>query len=541
MDNRADLPVSDERSTRIPVDVRRFPWIRRLAADYAFDFPSLASFFSGDPSDEGAWSQAIARAQAHERDRQRLTSVIAGQQQRRLTTGPAVEAAQRLANPKSVAIVTGQQAGLFGGPLYTLLKALSAIQLAARISRTHGVPAVPIFWIEAEDHDWDEVRSQTVFDETLTPKTISLPSRQGLEPAAIASIRLDESVNVAIEELERTMPATEFRGDLLKQLREAYKPGVGMADAFGRWIEHVLGRLGLVVFDASDPDAKPIAGPIFARELSTPGHTSKLAGLAGSTLTAHGYHSQVEATDDGVALFRIDKAGRHPVRDADGLSKEAAQNPRVFSPNVLLRPIVQDAIFPTVAYVAGPSELAYLGQLREVYHYFGIPMPLVYPRASATIVDSGALRFLQKYELPLEALQPQDEGALNELLKSQIPQSVEDAFRQATSAVDSAMGRVIQTLPAVDPTLEGAAKSTLDRMQRDLSTLQGKMIQAAKRRDETLRRQFNRTRALAFPNGHPQEREIGFISFLNQYGPALVDRLSEELPLDLGRHWVVAI
>src|SRR5581483_5482671 len=143
--------------------------------------------------------------------------------------------------------------------------------------------------------------------------------------------------------------------------------------------------------------------------------------------------------------------------------------------------------------------------------------------------------------LPLEALQPQDEAALNELLKTQIPPIVEESVSNAAHAIDAQMAQVIQAVPALDPTLEGAARSTLQRMQHDLQTLRGKMIQAAKRRDETLRRQFIHARQLAFPNGHAQERTIGFVSFMNQYGPALVDRLEEELPLDMGRHWVVTI
>jgi uncharacterized protein YllA (UPF0747 family) len=165
----------------------------------------------------------------------------------------------------------------------------------------------------------------------------------------------------------------------------------------------------------------------------------------------------------------------------------------------------------------------------------------MYPRVSATLVDSAALRFLNKHQLPLETLQPQDEAALNELLKTQIPQVVEDSFTSAAQAIDVQMTGLIQTIPALDPTLEGAARSTLERMQRDLQTLHGKMIQAAKRRDETLRRQFIHARALAFPGGHAQERTVSFVSFLNQYGPALVDRLDEELPLDLGHHWIVTI
>jgi len=349
------------------------------------------------------------------------------------------------------------------------------------------------------------------------------------------------------------LPATEFRSPLVAQLRAIYAPGVGMAEAFGRWLEHVLGHRGLIVFDSSDPASKPLASGIFARELSMPGQTAKLAALAGSDLTARGYHAQVHAQDDSLALFHLD-GGRRAIRQQDGafivgeqrypvgtLLQQAAERPAGFSPNVLLRPVVQDTLFPTICYVAGPNELAYLGQLRGVYDHFGVPMPLMYPRATATLLDSAAVRFLTKYKLPIEALQAQDEAALNELLKAQIPPIVEDSFADASRAIAEQMTRLVQTVPALDPTLEGAAKSTLGRMQHDLQTLHGKVIQAAKRRDETLRRQFMHARALAFPDGHAQERTIGFVSFLNQYGPALVERLDEELPLDMGRHWIVTI
>jgi bacillithiol biosynthesis cysteine-adding enzyme BshC len=326
-----------------------------------------------------------------------------------------------------------------------------------------------------------------------------------------------------------------------------------MSEAFGRWLERTLGDRGLVVYDASDPASKPIVADVFARELSAPGQTARLAAAAGSELTARGYHAQVQPQDDSLAIFRIDSA-RRPIRQQGGqlligdqaypaaaMLGELREQPAQFSPGVLLRPIVQDTLFPTLCYVAGPNELAYLGQLRGIYGHFSVPMPLMYPRATATILDAPSLRFITKYQLPLESLQPQDEAALNALLQTQIPSAIEDSFASTAKAIDTEMASLIQVVPGLDPTLEGTAKSTLSRMQKDLETLHNKLIQAAKRRNETLRRQFMHARARAFPNGHAQERTIGFVSFLNQYGPVFVERLSESLPLDIGHHWVVAI
>jgi uncharacterized protein YllA (UPF0747 family) len=202
---------------------------------------------------------------------------------------------------------------------------------------------------------------------------------------------------------------------------------------------------------------------------------------------------------------------------------------------------VQDTLFPTICYVAGPSELAYLGQLRGVYEQFGVPMPLMFPRATATLLDSGAARFIAKYGVAFEDLRTPDESALNRLLESQLPASVEQSLRDAAAAMQQAMARVVEALPALDATLAGAARTTLGKMEHELKALHSKVIHAAKKRDETLRRQFHRAQAQAFPNGHPQERELGVIYFLNKYGPGLTELLLDELPLDLGRHWIVTL
>lgn len=476
-------------------------------------------------------------------------SVLHQQQARRASPEAARLAASQLADPRSVAIVTGQQAGLFGGPLFTLLKALSAVKLAKRVQSEYGVPAIPVFWVEGEDHDWDEVSSCSVLDADFHLRAVRLTPPPEANRAPVGSITLDAVVAHTIDELAAALPATEFTGPLLEALRGAYASGVGFADAFARWMEWMTRDLGLVVFDCSDAAAKPLASKIFVHEARHPGRTWQLAGDAGEKLAALGYHAQVTRSsrnDDfinaGAALFRLDGT-RTPVHIVDPATLEQAVRlqPEAFSPNVLLRPIVQDALFPTACAVTGPNELAYLGQLRGVYQHFGLPMPLLYPRASVTVLDSAAARFLSRHTLPLEALQPQDESALNRLLAASLPASVSSAMDRATAALETSMADLIAAVPAVDPTLEGAARSTLGKMEHEMTTLRGKVISAAKKRDETIRRQFARAQAQAFPNGTPQERAIGSISLLNRYGPAVIDRLIEELPLDLGQHWIVTI
>jgi bacillithiol biosynthesis cysteine-adding enzyme BshC len=399
-----------------------------------------------------------------------------------------------------------------------------------------------VFWIDAEDHDWDEVKACGVLDGELNFGEVTLGRLPGGGEGPVARVRLDDSIADAVAALGARLPSTEFTPALLDSIRSAYRPGHSMVEAFGRLLESTLGPRGLVVFDAADPAAKPLAAPIFAREVEQAGATPRLAEAAGAALVARGYHAQVTPTLDHLALFHLDGVRTGiPVRDAPALLERVRARPAEFSPNVLLRPLVQDALFPTACYVAGPNELAYLAQLRGIYDAFGVPMPLMYHRATATIVDSNTMRFLARHELPLEALRAQDESALNQLLEAQVPPAVHVSQDEAARAVAERMEALARAVARLDSTLEGAVRSTLGRMQDDLKKLHAKIIQGIKRKDETLRRQFRHAQAQAFPGGHPQERAIGFVYFLNRYGSGLVDRLSDDLPLDQGTHWVVAI
>jgi bacillithiol biosynthesis cysteine-adding enzyme BshC len=527
--------------------------MRPLLGEYAFNFQNIASLYAGDPASKEAWAGAVRRSQAHGRDAAGIAAVIAAQQERRGAPPRAREAGALLADPRTVVVATGQQAGAFGGPLFTLLKAVTAIQLSERASAEHGVPVVPVFWVDAEDHDWEEVRNCTVLDAEFQPKTLTLADPEGAGELPVAQLKLDGRIERSIEDLAAVLTPTDFTSWVNDGIRAAYRPGAGLAEAFCAWIERVLGPHGLVVFESADPAAKPLAAPVFARELESPGRTAGLAASAGAQLAARGHQPQVVPQPGSVSLFHLDGA-RLPIRrdgdrfligDApvtlDALRQEARTDPARFSPNVLLRPIVQDTLFPTICYVAGPSELAYLGQLRGVYEVFGVPMPLIYPRATATIIDGAAARFLNRHHMPLNELRSRDESALNRLLQAQLPPEIEQSLKDADDTLHAALQRVIEALPALDPTLAGAAKTTMGKMEHDLRSLQGKVIQAAKRRDETLRRQFTRAQAQIFPLGQPQERTLTLVFFLNRYGPALVDALLRELPLQMGRHWMLTL
>jgi bacillithiol biosynthesis cysteine-adding enzyme BshC len=541
-------------AVRDAIDLRRFPWIRPLVTAYATDYSAVAPLFSGDPASADAWRETIARVQRAPRDRAAIAATIGRQLEQRQAPDAARAAAARLADPSTVAIVTGQQAGAFGGPLYTLLKAVTAIQLARRVAADHGAPVVPVFWVDEEDHDWDEVCSAWVLDQSSAAAEVRLPDVPGAGARPVRALALDERIGNTLNALEAALPPTEFTSDVLATLRRLYAAGTSVAAAFAGWIDDLLGRHGLVVVEAGDPALKPLVADLFVRELASPCRTAALARETGEAMQRLGHEPQVQPAEDSVALFYIDDHGRRAIkrRDIDfaigdrvvpaaSLRDEAAAHPERFSPNVLLRPVIQDHLFPTVCYVAGPSELAYQVQLTGIYREFGVEAPLLYSRASATIIDAGAARFLDRYQQPLESLHAQDESALNRLLEHQLPPTVEATMADVDRTIAASADALRSAVLTLDPTLAGAVDTTRDRIHDTLKSLHGKIIQAAKRKDETLRRQFNRTRALVFPAGQPQERVLSVVFFANRYGPALTDRLIELLPLEAGKHYVLTL
>ena len=548
----AEPPLPPATPFNSAIDLRQLSWATPFTRDYCHAFDRLGEFYPGPPAAPGSWREAIEARQAAGGRTTGIAGVLSDQLRARGAPPAALAAAGRLGATGTVAILTGQQAGLFGGPLYTLFKALTAIALARQVESEHGVAAVPVFWVDAEDHDLDEVRACQVLDDDLELHRIAL-DLDGEAGRPGSAVRLPATIGTLLDQLRAALPPTEFSAAVLEHLAASYAPGNGLVEGFSRWLDWVLGDRGLVVFDASDPAAKPLARPVFDRELRLRGEASRLAAAAGAQLSARGYHAQVQPAEDAVALFHLD-GERRPIRLRDGafalgdalLAPDALHDlvrdqPATFSPNVLLRPIVQDTLFPTIAYVTGPHELAYLGQLREVYRLFETAMPLVYPRLSATILDRAAVRFLTRYDVDLDILQARDDGALNRLVSAQLPATVEAAVAAAERSIGAELAGIAEGVPAIDPTLVGAVRTTRERMERDLRNLRGKIVQAAKRRDTTLRRQFNRARAQAFPGGAPQERAVSFVYFLNRFGPQVVDHLLDDLPLGVGQHWLLTV
>ncbi|MBI3932685.1 MAG: bacillithiol biosynthesis cysteine-adding enzyme BshC [Acidobacteria bacterium] len=523
-----------------------------LFRDYLTGQPRVAPFYDGGRWDADALVSAAERALARARPREALAAALVRQQEARGAAKAATRAAL-LAQDGTAAVVTGQQAVLFGGPLFVLYKALAVVELAETLEKRRGRPVVPVFWVASDDHDFAEVRSVAVLDEAGQIRTLRYsPVREPFgQPAS--RIVLDDSVARLVEELSRSLPGGLHRDELMARLAQCYRPGATLAGAFAAFLSSVLPDL--VVLDPSDPALKALMAPVLVREIREGSPTSRLANEAGERLLAQGYHQQVPVRSGFFNLFVLMEGERRALATQDGqvevrgvgkrmsieeAARLAETEPALFSPGVLLRPLAQDHILPTVAYVGGPAEVAYHAQIGPSYAHFGIPRPALVPRPSATIVEPAQARALEAEGLKLVDLQVDPEGIVGRWAREAFPE-VESAFARAREAVDREMAAVEESLGALDPTLRGAADAARGRALHQIETLHEKSLRALKKREQARADRLRRTRDALFPGGSFQERGIGFVSYLARHGDALVGLVRERLDPWARGHQVIAL
>lgn len=523
-----------------------------LHRDYLVGASAAAPFFDGGRWDLSTIAQAADRTVGYPHPRRELAAALVRQQRAR-GAADAAERAATLAEPGTVAVVTGQQAVLFGGPLYVLYKALGAMQVAAALEARRGTPVVPVFWVAADDHDFAEIREATVLDAAGQLHTLRYAPHEELRGLPASSILLDDTITSLLAELAELMPGGAHRDALLPKLSRCYRPGVSMAEAFGAFLSSLLP--GLVVLDPSDPAVKSLTVSILKRELLEASPTSQLAAPVGQALVAAGYHQQFPVREGFLNAFVVMEAQRRalalsgPDVEVRSLSRrirldEAVAaleaDPAAWSPGALLRPLVQDHLLPTAAYVGGPAEIAYHAQIGPSYAHFGIPRPVAFPRPGVTLVDSGPARALEAEGLTLTDLQADPEPLLTRWAREANP-GIEPTFARARETITRELEAIGAALGALDPTLRAAADSAKGRALHQVEALEEKATRALKKRDLVRAERLRRTRDALFPGGKPQERVLGLVGLVARYGEAVLPELRERIDPWAKGHQVIAL
>lgn len=538
------------------IPVSHLPNKSRLFADYIENFDKLAAFYAVDYRSRAALLDQAEGVSQRDYPRAEVTKILQ-QQNRHWGAGEAVERnLAALAQKGSVAVVTGQQVGIFGGPLFTLYKALTCLKLAESLGARLGKTVVPIFWLAADDDDVAEVNRLTVTNREN--ELVSLSSAFDTdERRPVSQIHLTADLENSHRALSETIAETEFKSEVLQGLQQAYRVGASLPEAFARWLLNLLGHYGLVMMNPADPALKHLAIPLFEREMSANSPSTEAALRAVANLTQNGYDPQVSLRPDRFNLFYV-QTQRHTLELRDGrfvstdgalefsraeLLQRLREHPENFSPNVMLRPVLQDFLLPTVAYVAGPAEIAYFAQMRGIYEAFEVPMPAIFPRQSMTLLEKKIAHVLEKYHLQIADFWTAQGSVAEELIGRVVKREATDALFAPVAAVRDELSRRLAELKTrattVDPTLGGFIEKEQGKIFHQFDGIEKKLLQAAKRQNETLAQQITKAAHALYPHHHLQERELSFVPFLCKYGRGLIQKIYEQIDLANFQHQIV--
>lgn len=520
-------------------------------------FTALVPRHFRDPS---SFVRQAAALDARRYDRETLRRVLNEQNQAFAAEHEAMGQIERIADPRSLVVIGGQQAGLFSGPLYTVHKAVTILLLAARLEADLGRPVVPVFWIASEDSDLTEVDHAMITNQNGELREISL--RGAPQPGAgtegklpVSRVRLGEEIGEAIEALESALPVTAFSPEVLGSLRSAYAPGRSYPQAFGRLMSSLFSRQGLVLVDPSDSRLKRIALSLFRREIEERSPVSAAVREQSQRLLGAGYAAQIELREDMLTLFHQDPAREAVAVSGDGFLLKGSgrslsahdligaleKDPDSFSPNAALRPLYQDTLFPTAAAVLGPSELAYFAQLTIAYERMGIPMPILFPRASITLVEPKIGKSLAKHRLTLGEVLRRGAALIDEILKREIPPALTARLADGRLQVQRIWGDLAREIARLDPTLRQTAELATGASLKQFEFIEKKITQAAKKKDEILRGQVQRILASLFPRSGLQERALNILPFLARYGMRVLEEESRAIDIFAPVHHCVEI
>jgi bacillithiol biosynthesis cysteine-adding enzyme BshC len=509
------------------------PGTSALFNDYLYDFEKVAKFFPHRPYRIESYAAAAREVRYPSERRAALVEAL-----RPLNPGSAN--LSRLAQPGTLAVVTGQQVGLFSGPAYTVYKAVTAAKLAQQLTQ-NGIPAAPVFWLATEDHDVEEVSHVWVFDETARPTKIEVTEQNGTgQPVGHIPLR-----DIPIDTLRDALGALPNADDVVALVERTYLPEATFGESFLRLLREVLADLDLIFIDPLLPAVRQISAQFLADAVGRiPNLLDELL-HRNRELVADGYHAQVNLEADSSLLFLFEQGKRVALRLRDGKFRSNGHSYSVaeledrradLSPNALLRPVMQDYLFPTVAYVGGPAELAYMAQSQVIYRALLGRMPVMAPRNGFTLLDGRAGKLMVRYGLQVPELFDYQEVVRARIAAKLVPAHLLEYFSAMREATASQLVGLRVELVRFDPTLEAAARKSESKILYQLEKLKQKTAREAMRRDARATGEALYLSDLVYPHRHLQERLYSILPFLAKFGLDLPQRLLNDAALDCPDH-----
>jgi bacillithiol synthase len=519
------------------------PHTSALFSDFQYHFGKVARFYAHNPHDSRSYA-AAAKEIAYPDDRR--AALVAA-----LRPGNSETASlDLLARPGTVAVVTGQQVGLFSGPAYTIYKALTAVRLAAQLSE-QGIPAVPMFWLATEDHDVAEVNHAFVFGPDHRPIQLSVAANGGSE-RPVGGIHIEAP---PVDRLREILAGFPYGEEVAEMARVAYPSGVTFGRAFRALLERMLAGRGLLFVNPLDESVRRLAAPLLQETVRQDEALHGKLIERGKQLEAAGYHAQVHVEAKTSLVFLLDGDRRATLRRQNGeyaskknsgerkySAAELMERAEQLSPNALLRPVVQDYVLPTVAYVGGPAELAYMAQSQVLYRELLGRMPVMVSRSGFTLLDARTAKLVDRYGLTVPAFFHGEEHVGEAIARKLVPPALTEEFSAVRRTVSQSMERLRDDLSSFDATLAAAANKSLAKITYQLSKMEGKTARETLKRNERAVADASYMSGLIFPNKHLQERYYSILPFLARHGVSeLMETLYAHVRLECPDHQILVV
>jgi bacillithiol biosynthesis cysteine-adding enzyme BshC len=467
--------------------------------------------------------------------RRRMASAI------RATSPGAAARLEEIVAGNGLFVTTGQQPGLFTGPLYTIHKILCAVQLARSLEAALERPVAPLFWVASDDHDWEEANHVQLLDRHNTLRRVMLGSSASAPPLSMRRRLLGPEIEPALEEFVQYLPTTEFAGELLQLLREFYRPDRTVAEAFSDTLARLFAPFDLLMVDGGQPLVKELAAEQLERELVDAAEHEAL--FAGQTrrLEQAGYRGQVPVLPSATNVFYEDDEGRdrlfregdHFVLRQSGRRFERHEllarlraEPVRFSANVVLRPIIESAVFPTISYVGGPGEVSYFAQYGELFRAHGIGMPVVFPRFSVLLIEAKVRKVLDRFGLEPASFRVPFHELTTRIMRDEVPDEVRDALAALRCTIEDGYKRLEAAALRIDPMLTGPLQTGRNASVVRLAEVEKRIVRHLKLQSGIELDQLAKASANLFPSGQPQERLLNIFQYLVRYGQELLPALA---------------
>ncbi|MFA7419097.1 MAG: bacillithiol biosynthesis cysteine-adding enzyme BshC [Melioribacteraceae bacterium] len=540
------------------INFSNIPAHQNLFLDYIEEFENVARFYGKNFRDVDQFLPHFNELASKDRPhRALLAEIIQTQYHNQKISKATLHNIENLASPKTIAIVTGQQLGLFGGPMYTFYKTITAIKLCEYLSEQYSeFNFVPVFWLEGDDHDYDEARAFSVLSNDNSFLSIQYDDGLGEEinRGSIGGLKFNENLNAVFENLSSTLRETEFKASLIDLLKSIYQPGKTFLESFRELMINLFDEYGLVVFNPIDNAAKRLLIPVFKKAIAEYADQST-ALVERSAELEEIYHAQVKVK--AINMFYVDENERLLIEPTDSgdlrlkgkrkkfsfedMLNQIEFNPEKFSPNVLLRPICQDFLFPTGFYIGGPGEISYFAQVNPLYEIYDIEEPFIYPRSSATIVEQGVNQVLQKHGFSYTDIFSDEKELIQKIVDASSEVNLEGLFEKSNEEIRKQFLEISQKLSTIDKTLGDLSEKSRQKIEQTLDYLKNKASDAEKRKYDTSIRQLTKVRNVLFPNGSLQEREINFLYFVNKYGIDFLKWIFNELEINRFDHQILEL